>query len=339
MSPPGDRHSRQERFAPIGAVGQRRIAAARVAILGCGGLGANSASLLARAGVGFLRIVDRDVVELSNLPRQTLFLEADAGGEQPKAVAAARRLAEACSEVRVEPVVADVDAANIARLLDGVDLVLDGFDNFEGRFLLNEVCVARGLPWVHGACVGSTAMAALFVPRATACYRCLAREVPAPGAAATCDTAGIIGPAAMLAASLQVSLALRYLVEGPPVEAALVIADAWDQHIERLPLRRDLACPCCALGRLELLARTDREATELCGREAIAVRPRSGRLPDLAAIAQRLRAHGEVRVNEFLLRFVAAPYELTLFADGRAIVKGTTDPKRARSLVARWVGT
>ena len=339
MSGSGGRYSRQERFAPIGAAGQARIQAARVLIVGCGGLGSNSAGLLARAGVGFLRIVDRDVVELSNLARQSLYCEADADGEHPKAVAAARRIGEVSSDVRVEPVVADVDARNILGFLEGVDLVVDGLDNFEARYLLNDACVSRGLPWIYGACVGATAMAALLVPRVTACYRCLHRQLPAPGSAATCDTAGIIGPAAMLAASMQVSLALRFLVEGPPADPAIASADAWDLHLDRLPLPpRDPRCPCCGLGQYEFLAREQRATTVLCGRSAIAVRALSGRAPDLMALAERLRGLGRVHVNEFLLRLVAEPYELTLFQDGRAIVKGTDDEALARSLVARWVG-
>lgn len=333
------RYSRQQLFAPIGPEGQARIRAARILVAGCGGLGANGADLLARAGVGFLRIVDRDFVELSNLQRQPLFCEADARQGLPKAAAAARRIAAVNSEVQVEPVVADLDSQNVLRFLEGVDLVVDGFDNFEGRYLLNDACVQRGLPWVYGACVGSTAAAALIVPGKTPCLRCLHRELPAPGAVATCDTAGIIGPAAALAATLQVALALRLLTGGPPAGGVLFSGDAWNPELSRLDLPPpEPACPCCAGRRFEFLAAPGRAATALCGRDAVQVRALSARPPSLAALAERLRTIGAVQVNEYLLRLTAPPYELTLFDDGRAIVKGTGDEGLARSLVARWIG-
>jgi len=337
----GERYSRQELFSPIGRAGQEKIRSARVLVMGCGGLGSHGASLLARAGVGLLRIVDRDFVELSNLQRQELFEEADAAGPIPKAVAAARRIRAINSEVQVEPVVADVDPGSVLSLLDGVDLVLDGLDNFEGRYVLNDACVQRGRPWVYGACVGSTAMATLVVPGETPCLRCLHRELPEPGAGDTCDRVGLIGPAAALAAALQVAMALRYLVErkAPPV-ATLICSDLWDLRTERLvlPPRDALACPCCALRRFDFLEASHRSATALCGREAVQVRALSAHPPDLAALAERLRGLGTVRSNEFLLRLVVPPYELTLFQDGRAIVKGTGDEALARSLVSRWIG-
>ena len=334
------RYSRQELFAPIGRAGQARIGEARVLVAGCGGLGSNAAALLARAGVALLRIVDRDLVELSNLQRQTLFEEADAREGAPKATAAARRLAAVNSEVRVEPVVADVGPDNVLALLDGVDLVLDGFDNFEARYVLNDACAKRRLPWVAGACVGATVTAQLIVPGETPCLRCLHRELPRPGAAETCDTAGIIGPAAVLGAALQASLALRFLVEGgPPPEASLYCADAWNLSLDRLPLpARTPGCPCCGEGRYEYLEGRARTTTALCGRDAVQVRSLSGGRPDLASLAARLGAVGTVRVNDLLLRLTAPPYELTVFDDGRVIVKGTSDEALARSLVARWIG-
>jgi adenylyltransferase/sulfurtransferase len=336
------RYSRQELFAPIGRAGQARIGAARVLVAGCGGLGSNAAALLARAGVGLLRLVDRDVVELSNLQRQTLFEEADARDGVPKASAAARRIEAINAEVKVEAVVADVGPDNVLALLDGIDLVLDGFDSFEARYVLNDACVQRGVPWVHGACVGSTAMARLVVPGRTPCLRCLHRELPQAGAAETCDTAGIIGPAAVLGASLQASIALRFLVEGgpPPGEAALLCADAWELTLDRIPLppRDPARCPCCGEGRYEYLEATVRGVTSLCGRDAVQVRPLSSRRPDLAVVAERLRGLGTVHVNDLLLRLRAPPYELTLFDDGRVIVKGTSDEALARSLVSRWIG-
>jgi molybdopterin-synthase adenylyltransferase len=344
--PAEDRHSRQVLYAPIGAEGQARIRVARVLLTGCGGLGAEAASLLARAGVGFLRIVDRDVVELTNLQRQALFDETDARDCIPKAVAAARHLAAIDSTVAVEPVVADLHAGNLAGLLEGVDLVVDGFDNFEGRYLLNDACVRAGVPWVHGACVGSYGVSTLIVPGQTPCFRCLQPELPPPGSTPTCDTVGILGPAAHLIAALEVAQALRWLVtRAAPAPAVMVSADVWDlrfQHVE-LP-SRDPRCPCCGGRRFEFLERGPAPAEALCGRDAVLVRPPGGAPPDFAAIAARLRgAHagdGAVAVlaNEFVLRLRKPPHELTLFADGRAIVKGTDDPALARSLVARWFG-
>jgi molybdopterin/thiamine biosynthesis adenylyltransferase len=334
------RYARQELFKPFGAEGQARLRAARVLVAGCGGLGATTASLLARAGVGLLRVVDRDVVELSNLQRQALFCEADAREGVPKAAAAEWRIAAVNSDVRVEAVVADVEPGNVLRLVDGMDLALDGFDNFEARYLLNDACVKRGTPWVYGACVGATAVAGLVVPGTTPCLRCLHRELPAPGAAETCETAGILGPAASLAASMQASLALRFLATGAaPAEASLFSADAWDLRMDALPLPPPApSCPCCGERRFEFLDGPRRTATTLCGRDAVQVRPLSARPPDLAALAERLRAVGAVRANALLVRLDAPPYELTVFDDGRAIVKGTHDEALARGLVARWLG-
>jgi len=334
-----DRYSRQVLFRPFGAEGQARVRAARVLVAGCGGLGAESASLLARAGVGFLRIVDRDVVELSNLARQALFDEADVREGLPKAAAAARRLARVNAEVVIEPIVADMGPANVRALLDGVDLVVDGFDSFEARFLLNDACVEKGLPWVYGACIASTGLAALLVPGRTACLRCLVPELPEPGSAATCDTAGILGPAAHLAASMQVGRALRYLATREvPADAELVYADVWDARFTRTAVPRDPACPCCASRRFEFLSVETPPASALCGRDSVQVRPLVPSRPDFAALAERLRPLGEVLANDYLLRFRTEDAELTLFSDGRAIVKGTTDPARARSLVARTFG-
>ena len=335
-----DRYSRQVLYAPIGAEGQARIRAARVLLTGCGGLGAEAASLLARAGVGSLRIVDRDVVELTNLQRQALFDEADVRDCVPKAVAAARHLGRINGEVTVEPVVADLDAGNVLDLLAGVDLVVDGFDNFEGRFLLNDACVREGRPWVYGACVGSYGVSTLVVPGRTPCLRCIQPELPAPGSSPTCDTVGIVGPVAHLTASLQVAQALRWLVTREvPEPPVLVSADVWDLRLQRVELpARDPACPCCGARRFEFLDAPRAPAESLCGRQAVIVRPSTGVRPDFAAIAERLRPLGEVSAGEHVLRFRSPPHELTLFADGRAIVKGTDDPSLARSLVARWFG-
>jgi adenylyltransferase/sulfurtransferase len=347
VNPPAEgRYSRQTLYAPIGEAGQERLRAARVLLAGCGGLGAESASLLARAGVGRLRIVDRDIVELTNLQRQALFDEADARDCVPKAVAAARRLGAINSEVAVEPVVTDLHSGNVLELLAGVDLVVDGFDNFEGRFLLNDACVREGVAWVYGACVGGYGVSTLIVPGRTPCLRCIQPERPAPGASPTCDTVGILGPAAHLIASLEVAQALRWLVTGDvPAPAVMVAADVWDLTLQRVELPdREAACPCCGGRRFEFLEGAPAPAEALCGRDSVLVRAATGAAPAFGEIAARLRrshvegGSGDVLANEFVLRFRTQGYELTLFTDGRTIVKGTDDPALARSLVARYLG-
>jgi molybdopterin/thiamine biosynthesis adenylyltransferase len=337
-----ERYSRQVLFPPIGITGQERIRAARVLVAGCGGLGAEAASLLARAGLGRLRIVDRDVVDLSNLHRQALFDEDDVRDCVPKAVAAARRLRKVNSDVAVEPFVTDVHAGNILDLLAGIDLVVDGFDNFEGRFLLNDACVRQGLPWVYGACVGESGVSTLVVPGRTPCLRCIQPELPAAGAAPTCDTAGVLGPAAHLVASLEVAQALRWLVtREAPEPAVLLSADVWSLHLHRaeLPTRETLPlCPCCVTRRFEFLDAATSPAESLCGRDAVMVRSLSEARPNLSEIAERLKPLGEVLVNAHVVRFRVPPYELTLFRDGRCTVKGTADTALARGLVARYLG-
>jgi adenylyltransferase/sulfurtransferase len=341
MAPSVDeRYSRQILFAPIGAEGQARLRSARVLLAGCGGLGAESLSLLARAGVGFLRVVDRDVVDLSNLQRQALFDESDARDGVPKAIAAARRIARVNSDVVVEPVVADLHAGNILELLSGIDLVVDGFDNFEGRFLLNDACVRESVPWVYGACVGSYGVSTLIVPGRTPCFRCIQPEMPPPGSVPTCDTAGILGPAAHLIASLESSRAIHWLVTREvPRPAVLVAIDVWDLTIQRVEMpEAQPACPCCGERRFEFLSAPLSPAAEMCGRNAVLVRPSTSARPSFDQIAGRLRALGPVTANEYVLRFATGPHELTLFPDGRTIVKGTDDTALARSLVARYFG-
>ncbi|HPW55358.1 MAG: ThiF family adenylyltransferase [Thermoanaerobaculaceae bacterium] len=336
------RYSRQALFAPIGVDGQARIAAARVLMVGCGGLGTVSASLLARAGAGFLRIVDRDVVELSNLQRQALFSEADVRLARPKAVAAAERLADVNHEVAVEPIVADITPANIRALTADVDLVVDGFDSFEGRYLLNDACVERGLPWVYGACVAASGMAMLVVPGQTPCLRCLYPQRPEPGAAPTCDAVGVLGSATHLTAALQVGMALRWLVtREAPRPAVMMVADVWNGRCDRVELAYDPAanhCLCCVKRRFEFLDTALPPAAVLCGRNAVMLRSEGRERPDLQAIAARIRRHGEVVHGEHLVRLRTGEHELTLFADGRIVVKGTGDIATARAAAARLLG-
>ena len=340
--PNDDRYSRQVLFRPVGEAGQARIRAARVLVAGCGGLGAESASLLARAGVGFLRIVDRDVVELSNLQRQALFEEADVREGLPKAIAAARRLARVNADVALEPIVVDVGPRNIRELLDGIDLVVDGFDNFEARFLLNDACVEKGIPWVYGACIGSTGLAALLVPAtrpasAASCRRSPSRG-PRPPAIRRESSARqrTSPPRCRSGAPSAGSPRARPLPR--PRSSTRTSGKAGSRRVA-LPYRPDESrCPCCVERRFELLSVETPQTTALCGRDSVQVRPLVPSRPDFAALAERLRPHGTVLANEFLLRFRTEELELTLFSDGRAIVKGTTDPSRARSLVARTFG-
>lgn len=337
------RYSRQELFAGIGREGQERLAVARVLVAGCGGLGTVSASLLGRAGVGFLRIVDRDVVELSNLQRQALFSEEDVRLARPKAVAAAERLADINHQIVVEPRVVDIVPASVRGLVADVDLVVDGFDTFEGRYLLNDACVERGVPWVYGACVEARGVAMLVVPGRTPCLRCLYPEPPEPGASPTCDAVGILGSATHATAAQQVAMALRWLVTREvPQPAAMVSVDVWDARAERLEVAYEpdsSPCRCCVERRFDFLGAPLPPAAVLCGRDAVLLRPQSSARPSLAAVAERLRGLGEVVANEHLLRLRSGELELTLFADGRIVVKGAGGLSEARAAAARLLGT
>jgi len=331
-----DRYSRQIRFEGIGEDGQRKLLDARVAIVGCGALGSVQAGALARAGVGYLRIVDRDSVELSNLQRQWLFEESDAREALPKAVAAARAISRINSGVMVDAVVADVTAANIDDLLDGVVLVLDGTDNFETRYLVNDYCVQRGFPWVYGAAVGSYGITMPIVPGRTACLKCVYPEAPR-GAQPTCETAGVLGAITAVIASLQVACAMRILCGLGPARSITAI-DVWTGAIRQI----DQPPPdpqCAACGRREFVHLNARMRTpvSLCGRNAVQLHELTRPL-DLADLAGRLAPLGPVRRNDFALRFETPPYELTVFPDGRVIVRGTTDVGVARSVYARYIG-
>ena len=333
-----DRYSRQILFAGLGEAGQQRLAEARVAIVGCGALGTFHAAALARAGIGFLRIIDRDYIELSNLQRQWLFTEADAAESLPKAEAARRRLHEINSRLAVEPHIADLTPGGAADLLSGVDLILDGTDNFETRYLINDFCVERGVPWIYGAAVGSYGLALPVLPGRSACLRCVYPQPPA-GAQPTCETAGVLGAITSLIASWQVAAAMKILSgNAGELHTGLTTVDVWTGRIRQLaPPARDPDCPCCAQRRFEYLAGERRRPISLCGRNAVQIHERAGQV-DLPALAQRLAPLAPVRQNEFALRFFPAPYELTVFADGRAIIKGTQDVALARSLYARYVG-
>ena len=337
-----DRYSRQTRFAPLGPDGQAKLAAARVAVVGCGALGSVVAMTLARAGVGFLRLVDRDIPELSNLPRQVLFDEADVAAGLPKAVAAAGRLATINSQIAIEPVVADLSAANAADLLGGCDVIVDGSDNFEARFLVNEFACRRRVPWVHGGAIGAEGRVLAIVPGRTACLRCLIPEPPAAGSLPTCDTAGIIGPAAVVVGAVEAAEAIK-LVVGAPEAASnrLLVCDLWSNVWRTVDLAPLVAagCPTCRAADYPWLeGRLGGRPTPLCGRDAVQV-PSAGGGVDLAAVAARLALVGTVVANRWIVRAdVEEGIQLAVFADGRAIVTGTREEARARAIVSRYLG-
>jgi molybdopterin/thiamine biosynthesis adenylyltransferase len=331
-----ERYSRQIRFSEIGREGQDRLLQSHVAVVGCGALGSFQAGTLARAGIGRLTIIDRDYVELSNLQRQWLFDEGDAEQALPKAVAAARNLAKVNSGVVVTAQVEDLSADNIEDMLGGVDLILDGTDNFETRYLLNDFAVSRGVPWVYGAAVGSYGLSMAVIPGSTSCLKCLYPEPP-EGAQPTCETAGVLGAITSIVASLQVSEALKILCTGEST-GKLTRVDAWTGEIRqsRQP-DRDAECMACGLRDFVHLRAGNRAPISLCGRNAVQIHELRRPL-DLALLAGRLSELGAVRSNEFALRFETPPYELTAFADGRVIVKGTTDIGIARSVYSRFIG-
>jgi molybdopterin/thiamine biosynthesis adenylyltransferase len=333
-----ERYSRQILFPGIGERGQEALLHAHAAIAGCGALGSFHAAALARAGVGAITIIDRDYVETGNLHRQWLFEESDAAQAMPKAAAAERCLARINSRVRARGIVADLTASNVQELLGGADVILDGTDNFETRYLINDFAVSRGIPWIYGAAVGSYGLTMPVIPGHTACLRCVYPDPPA-GAQPTCETAGVLGPIVSAVASLQVADAMRILV-GPValVRARITTIDIWGGGIRQIDApARDPDCPTCGRREFPYLEETSRPPVTLCGRNAVQVSER--RQPvDLLELKARLEPLGEVRANEFALRFFIQPYEMTVFADGRAIIKGTSDTGIARSLYARYVG-
>jgi adenylyltransferase/sulfurtransferase len=340
------RYARQSILPEIGRQGQERLATTHALVIGCGALGSASANLLARAGVGRLTLVDRDYVELHNLQRQTLYDEADVERHQPKAIAAAEKLRRANGQIVVAPVVDDVNAATIEQLLDGVNVIVDGLDNFETRYLVNDAAVKHGLPWVYGGVIGTYGLTMTIRPGRSACLRCVFPEPPPAGSAPTCDTAGVLGPAVDLVASVQVAEAIKLAVgDEEALNDGLLALDPWRLAFERIPLPGPVPdCPTCGARRFEFLDRAAfSTATVLCGHDAVQLRaaPPLSTTVGLVALADRLSAAGETLSNPFLVRFRPAgePYELTIFPDGRTIVKGATDSAEARAVYARYVGT
>jgi adenylyltransferase/sulfurtransferase len=337
-----ERYARQIRYAHWGEEGQRALAASAALVCGCGALGSMAANTLVRAGVGRVRIVDRDFVETSNLQRQVLFDEDDVARQLPKAVAAAEKLRRINSQVHVEAVVADVDHGNLEDLCRDVQAIVDGTDNFEIRFLINDVAVKQGIPWIYGGCLGAEGQTMTILPGETACLRCLMADCPPPGTLPTCDTAGILGPIVGLIASIEAMEALKILSgHRATVSRSLTVIDLWQNQLRKLDLGslRDQAdCPCCKRREFSWLSgKLGSRSTVLCGRNAVQLSPPSGAvsLDDLAA---KLQGIGSLTRNPFLLRLVVEGYELTVFADGRAIIGGTSDPAVARGVYAKYVG-
>jgi molybdopterin-synthase adenylyltransferase len=334
-----DRYSRQVLFPGIGPDGQTQLAQGRIAIVGCGATGACVSGLLARAGVGHLLIIDRDYVEPSNLQRQSLFDEADAAESLPKAVAAARKIAAFNSDVQTKAEVADLTPENVEALLGDADLILDATDNFETRYLINDFAVKHGKPWIYAAAVAAYAVTMNIIPGETACLACM---FPAPpeGTVETCDTAGILNSAVNLVGSIQATEAIKFLVGAKDkLRRTLLSFDVWsNEQAEIAAARPRPGCQACEKREFSHLAGERRPQITLCGRNSVQIHERN-RPVDFAEMSARLGAHGTVKHNAFVLKFWRDPYEMTLFPDGRAIIKGTDDAAVARSLYARFVGS
>ena len=337
-----DRYSRQTLFEPIGKVGQERLKASTVTIIGCGALGTVFANNLCRAGVGKLIIADRDYIELNNLQRQILFDEDDVTRRLPKAIAAAQRLQRINSEITVEALVEDINADGIEALVRETDLVLDATDNFETRYLLNDVCIKYQRPWIYSGVIASYGVTMNILPGDTACLRCAFPEMPMPGTTPTCDTAGVLNGIVGAITGIASTEALKILLKSERTSRDMVWLDLWENTFERIELPRQPDCPACGQHHYEFLdTLAGTSSTSLCGRNAVQVRAahsKRGMKLDFPALAERLRAAGEVHYNEFLLRYIVDGYELTVFPDARAIIKGTDDEQVARSVYTRYIG-
>jgi adenylyltransferase/sulfurtransferase len=338
-----DRYRRQIRYAPLGEEGQAKLREARVLVVGCGALGCVSADLLVRAGVGFVRIVDRDFVERDNLHRQVLFTEADAVAQLPKAVAGAARLAAVNSEITIEPVVADVDAANIKRLAGDVQVIVDGTDNFETRYLVNDFAVANNLPWVFAGCVGAEGQTMAIVPGESPCLSCFLPEPPPAASMPTCETTGVLAPIVSVVAAYQAMEALKILSgNGAAVNPQLTVFDLWNNQVRSINMRTGRRQDCFTCGAWQfpwLRGERGSAVTKLCGRNSVQFSPAGSEPADLDLLAAKLRAIGQVTANPYLVRLAVDDYQITVFADGRSIVDGTEDEAQARTVLAKYVGS
>lgn len=334
-----NRYSRQIILQNIGEEGQKKLKDSSVALIGCGALGTVAANNLARAGVGKLIIVDRDFVELNNLQRQMLFDEEDVN--EPKALAAARKLEKINSDIEVMPVVKDLNHTNVEEILGGVDLVLDGTDNILTRMLVNDVCVREGIPWIYTGAIGTSGMTMNIIP-GKACLRCLYPTIPKVGSLPTCDTMGVLNTITVIMGSMECTEAIKILLtrDYEDIDSNLRIYDAWNNTFDEVLVHKNQKCPCCAENKYEYFETEDREIiTSLCGRNAIQITPADPKELSLPGIAAKLEPLGEVKNTPFILIFKTEKEEISLFKDGRAIIKGTNDAKVARSLYARYIGT
>jgi adenylyltransferase/sulfurtransferase len=337
-----ERYSRQILFPEIGTAGQQALSRSRVLIVGCGALGSSHAEMLARAGIGKLRIIDRDFVELTNLQRQTLFKESDAVDRLPKAAAAKNRIAEINSEIEVEDVIADVNNSNVESFLKDCDLVIDGTDNFQVRYLLNDACVKHSTKWIYGAAVSSYGTTMTIIPGETPCLRCIFDDIPDAGSSPTCDTAGVIMPIISTIAAVQVTEAIKILTgNSDRLHRSLMQFDVWQNDWRKI--RLSAPAPDCTTCGQKIYEFLDSGAPEisavLCGRNAVQIAPPRPVQIDLDRFAEKLGHVGDLKQNEYLVRFASGEYELTVFSDARAIIKGTDDTAIARSLYARFVGS
>ena len=333
-----DRYSRQVIFHHIGKEGQKKLGNSSVAVIGCGALGTVIATSLVRAGVGKVRIIDRDFIEYHNLQRQVIFDEEDIKAQLPKAIAAERHLKKVNSSVEIEGVVTDVNYANVEMLIAGFDLILDGLDNFETRLLINDVSLKHKVPWVYGGAIAASGMTMNIIPGETPCFRCLQGSSTSRGIALTCDTAGVISPAPFIVASLQTAEAMKILIGAEEISRDLVIIDVWRGEFSRVKIGRRADCLTCR-GEYEFLeARFGTRTTSLCGQNAVQILNPEAAGVSLEGLACRLKTLGEVSYSEFMLRFVVDSQEMVVFPDGRAIVKDTDDEALARGLYAKYIG-
>ncbi len=341
---PIERYIRQTIFPSIGIAGQEKLLTAKVLIVGCGALGTALANNLARAGVGHLTIIDRDFIELNNLQRQILFDEEDLRRNLPKAVAAANKLRLINSEIEIVPLVEDLSYENVEKLVAAADLVLDGTDNFETRYLLNDVCVKQNKPWIYSGVIASYGVTSTIVPGITPCYRCLFPDPPPPGSTPTCDTGGIVGSIVGTIASIAAGEAIKLIVGTGKINAGLLSIDLWQNTFDKLPIEMPLpGCPCCDQRNFEFLDSAGERGTHtatLCGRNAVQITVRPAPEILLSALATRLESAGATQLdsNEYLLRFQLDSYQWTVFPDARAIIKGTDEETVAKTLYARYIG-
>jgi adenylyltransferase/sulfurtransferase len=335
-----DRYSRQILLERIGEAGQEKLAKSSVLLVGCGALGTVIANNLIRAGIGYMKVVDRDYVELDNLQRQMLFDEEDVEKGMPKAVAAVDKLHKINSSVKIEAEVKDVNQKNIEELIKDVDIVLDATDNFEIRLLINDACFKHNIPWIYGAAISSYGMTMNIIPKMTACFRCIISSLPAPGSVDTCDTVGVLNAITSLIASLESNEAIKILLGDRDLNRELLVIDLRDNSFDKIPVKKRGDCPLCRDGKFEYLDKKGpSKAIKLCGREMIQITPQREMEIPLEHLKEKLERIGDASYLGFLLKFRVDKYELIIFPDGRAFVKGVSDTETARSLYAKYIGT